>query len=102
MLLGGSPFLLSLREQQGAQSLRTELVDADDGLREVGGELTTGDEVLGFFHHHPHLLEVIAGDAVETARVDDEHGALHADAGHTEDLLVRRAVDVDREELRMP
>ena len=93
--------MLSLADEQGAETLGAQLVDADDGLGEGGGELATGNEVLGLLHHHAHLLEVVRRNAVEAARVDDKHGALDTDARHTEDVFVGGAVDVHREELRM-
>ena len=100
-MFGGGAFLLGFREQQGAKALGAQLVDADDGLREGGSQLATGDEVLGFLHDHTHLLEVVGGDAVEATRIDDEDGALDTNAGHTKDVLVGGFVDVNREELGM-
>ena len=61
-----------------------------------------GDEVLRLLHHHAHLLEVEGGEAVETARVDDEPGRLGAEAGHAEQHLVIRRVDIHREDFGMP
>ena len=76
-----------------------QFVDADDGLGESRGELTTGDKVFGFLHHHAHLLQMIRCKTIETAAVDNENGTFHADARHTEDALVIILVDVDGESL---
>ena len=59
LLLGGGTFLLGLGDEQRAQTLGMQLVDADDGLREVAGEFATGDEILRLLHDYPHLLQVI-------------------------------------------
>ena len=101
MLFLSGAFLLGLREQQGAQTLRAQFVDANDRLREGGGQFATGDEILRLLHHDTHLLQMIGGDTVETARVHDEDGTFHADARHTEDMFVGCAVDIHREELRV-
>ena len=71
MFCGGA-FLLGLADEKGAQTLGVKFVDADDGLRELRGEFVAGDEILCLLHHHTHLLQVIAGQAIKAARVNDE------------------------------
>ena len=72
LLFGSGTLLLGFGEQEGTQAFRAEFVDADDGLRKGGGKFPAGNEVFGFLHDHAHLLEVVGGDAVEAARIDDE------------------------------
>ena len=78
-----------------------QLVNADDGHGVAVGQLATGNEVLGFLHHHAHLLQVIGCDAAEAAGVHDEPCRLGADARHTEYALIVVAVDIDWELLRV-
>ena len=56
LLLCGGAFLLGLADEEGAEALGVEFVDADDGLRELRGEFIAGDKIFRFFHHHSHLL----------------------------------------------
>ena len=88
LLLGGSPFLLGLRDEQRTQTLGMQFVNADDGLREVAGELATRDEILRLLHHHTHFLQMLRRDAAKATGVDDEPSRLRADARHTQDVLV--------------
>ena len=71
MFCGGA-FLWGLADEKWTQALWVELVDADDGLGELRGEFVAGDEILCLLHHHTHLLQVIAGQAIKAARVNDE------------------------------
>ena len=72
LLLCGGAFLLGLADEEWAQTLWVEFVDADDGLGELRGEFVAGDEILRLLHHHTHLLQVVAGQAVEAAGVDNK------------------------------
>ena len=88
LLLGGSPFLLGLGDEQRTKTLGMQFVDADDGLREAAGEFATSDEILCLLHHHTHLLQMIGCDAAEATGVDDEPSRLRTDARHTNNVLV--------------
>ena len=65
LLFFGGAFLLGLADEKGTEALWVEFVDADDGLGELRGEFVAGDEILCLLHHHTHLLQVVAGQAVE-------------------------------------
>ena len=79
-----------------------EFVDAHDGIGIAIGEFVTRDEILGFLHHHTHLLQVIGGDAIESSGIDDEHSRLHSDAWHTQNPLVVVTIDVHGKLFWMP
>lgn len=49
------------RKEQVAHGGRVQFVDTPDL------QFAAGDEVLCFFHYHPHLFQVVGGDATETA-----------------------------------
>lgn len=65
LLFCGGAFLLGLADEKWTEALWVEFVDADDGLRELRGELVASYKVLCFLHHHTHLLQVVAGQAAE-------------------------------------
>ena len=90
-----SRFLLQgFRDEEGFEAFGMEFVDAHDGIGIAIGEFVTRDEILGFLHHHTHLLQVIGGDAIESSGIDDEHSRLHSDAWHTQNPLVVVTIDV--------
>ena len=72
MLFFGGAFLLGLADEKWTETLWVEFVDADDGLGELRGELVASDEILRLLHHHTHLLQIVAGQAVEAAGVDNK------------------------------